>query len=57
MHANTHISYIIVLCCTDNWRQFCYENPNLTPVTPNYPQVDHWPLNLDLEGLKLMYMH
>ena len=30
---------------------------NLTPVTPNYPQVDHWPLNLDLEGLKLMYMH
>ena len=57
MHANTHISYTIVLCCTDNWKQFVVKiqiKPLWHQITP---QVDQWPHNLDLEGLKLMYMH
>ena len=50
------MSGMIVLYCTDNLRQFCRENQNLTHVTPKDPRLRVDPITY-VEDLKVMHMH
>ena len=57
MHADTQ--YKLHDCIMLYWqlKTILLWKSKFNPCGPNYPQVDHWPHILDLEGFKLMYMH